>query len=203
MQNVVRKKKLKRKHTIGFKIVCFSYGKRQDKSTEMMYDIDSEDVIMGLFGFKRKEEDFVSPMEGKCLSLDQIEDPIFAKKAMGDGFAIDCISGSIVAPFNGVVTVISSRGHAIGLEREDGLKVLIHIGIESTACPSSCYKVRVLTGQKVEKGMTLIDVNVDEIRKLQGNVISPIIFVDGEKINLLKAGKYVRIQEDNIITIQK
>ncbi len=158
---------------------------------------------MGLFGLKRKEENFVSPMEGKCLALETIQDPIFAKKAMGDGFAIDCISGSVVAPFDGTVTVISARGHAVGLEREDGVKVLIHIGIDTLNCPSGCFKVRVLNGQKVQKGTTLVDVDVDTIRKLQGNVISPVIFVNGEKVKLLKEGKDVRIQEEKIITIEK
>ena len=142
-------------------------------------------------------------MEGKCLSLDQLEDPIFAKKAMGDGFVIDCTGRSIVAPFDGTVTVISSRGHAIGLEREDGLKILIHIGIDTSDCPSSYFKVRVLNGQKVQRGIPLVDVDVDTIRKLKGNVLSPVIFVGGEKIDLLKSGKYVRIQEEKIITIQK
>lgn len=158
---------------------------------------------MGLFGLKRKEENFVSPMEGRCLSLDSIQDPIFAKKIMGDGFAIDCISGSVVAPFDGTVTVISTLGHAIGMEREDGMKILIHIGTDTLNCPSSCFKVRVLTGQKIKKGTTLIDVDVDTIRKLKGNVISPVIFVNGEKITLLKVGKEIRIQEEKIITIQK
>lgn len=158
---------------------------------------------MGLFGFGKKTENFVSPMEGKCLTLEQIEDPIFSAKAMGDGFAIDCMSGSVVAPFDGTVTVISSRGHAIGMEREDGLKVLIHIGIDTQDCPTSCFKVRVLTGEKVTRGTTLVDVDVDTIRKSKGNVISPVIFVNGEKIKVHKAGKNVKIQEEKLISIQK
>lgn len=169
----------------------------------MMYHINSEDIAMRLFGRKRKEENFVSPMEGKCMPLEMIQDSIFAQKEMGDGFAIDCISGSVAAPFDGTVTVISARGHAVGMEREDGVKVLIHIGIDTVDCPSSCFKVRVLTGQKVKKGTTLVDVDVDTIRKLKGNVISPVIFVNGEKITLLKEGKNVGLQEEEIIKIHR
>ena len=85
--------------------------------------------------FKRKkkitDESYGAFGTGTVLSLEQVPDPVFAQKMMGDGYAIELTDGTIVAPSEGEVTVVFPTGHAYGIVREDGVEILVHLGIDT------------------------------------------------------------------------
>ena len=104
---------------------------------------------MGLFSklFQSNEKNFVSPMTGKVVAMSDIPDPAFAQKMMGDGCGIELTDGTVVAPFDAKVTAAFPTGHAFGLEaKEDGIEVLIHIGIDTVEMEGEGFSSNIKVG---------------------------------------------------------
>ena len=103
---------------------------------------------MGLFSRKKKEE-FVSPMTGILLPIEQCPDPVFAGKIMGDGFAIELTGAEVTAPVSGTIATAFPTGHAYGINPEDGKEILIHIGMDTVALNGQGFDVKVKQGDTV------------------------------------------------------
>lgn len=151
--------------------------------------------------FNKKKETFVSPMSGELVSLDQVPDEVFAQRMMGDGFAVDLSTGSISAPMSGTISVAFPTKHAIGLRNKDGLEVLIHIGMDTVELNGQGFTSYVTEGKKVKQGDPLVAVDLAYLKEQGKSIISPVIFVNGEKIMLQKEHLMVRNGEADIITI--
>lgn len=78
-----------------------------------------------------KITDFLSPISGVIMDISQVPDEIFAERVMGDGFAVDIKGPDVVAPIDGVIRSVFPGGHAICLEGDNGIQVLIHVGLET------------------------------------------------------------------------
>lgn len=155
---------------------------------------------MGLFSRKKKEE-FVSPMTGALLPLEQVPDPVFAEKVMGDGFAVELSDGKVTAPVSGTVMTAFPTGHAFGIRTKDDIEILIHIGIDTVNLEGRGFDVHVREGDTVKQGDLLVQVDVEYIKEQEKSVVSPVIFTSGEKIELLKNGT-VQNGEGSIIKIK-
>ena len=142
---------------------------------------------MGLFNRKKKEE-FISPMKGKLLSMEQVPDPAFAQKIMGDGVAIELTGKEVVAPFSGTVAAAFPTGHAFGIRTGDGMEILLHIGIDTVNLEGRGFEVAVRAGDTVKQGDLLVKVDTDYIKSQGKSVVSPIIFTSGEQVKQLKTG---------------
>lgn len=151
---------------------------------------------MGLFG--RKKTEFVSPMGGRLMPVTEVEDQAFSSKMLGDGFAVDLTDGRVVAPFDGEVTAAFPTGHAYGLKRTDGLECLIHIGMDTVQLEGRGFDVKVQPGDKVKKGQVLVNVDLELVRESGKSLVSPVVFVNGEQITLLKKGT-VAVEEGDIL----
>ena len=155
---------------------------------------------MGLFSHKKKEE-FVSPMKGMLLPLEQVPDPVFSERVMGDGFAVELSGGEITAPLSGTVVTAFPTGHAFGIKTRDGMELLIHIGIDTVSLEGKGFDVQVKEGDAVKQGDILVKVDVAYIKEQGKSVISPVIFTSGEKAELVKS-KAVENKEKGIIKIK-
>lgn len=154
---------------------------------------------MGLFSRKKKEE-FISPMKGILVPMEQVPDPVFAQKIMGDGFAVELTGGEVSAPLSDVIAAAFPTGHAIGIKTESGLEVLLHIGIDTVALEGRGFEVAVKEGDTVKQGDLLVKVDVDYIKSQGKSVVSPVIFTSGNSIKVLKTGA-VECGEEQIIKI--
>lgn len=111
-------------------------------------------------------DDFIlSPTSGELISLDNINDPVFSSRAMGEGIAIKPYSTSIVAPFDAIVESLFPTGHAIGLKSNNGTEVLIHIGIDTVKLDGKGFEPLVKQGETVESGQPLIIFDSNLIRE--------------------------------------
>src|SRR5687768_14633301 len=92
-------------------------------------------MLKSLFGKKEKvtKEAIFSPLTGRLLDLEEVPDPVFSQKLMGEGMAIEPTEGVVVAPIDGQVVQIFHTKHAIGLRSHSGLELLIHIGLETVS----------------------------------------------------------------------
>ena len=144
--------------------------------------------------------DFLSPLEGKIVSIEKVPDEAFSSRVMGDGFAVIVSGNNVVAPISGTVTAIYPTGHAVCIEGDSGIQVLIHVGLDS-------YKVQGLNtiyavqGQKVKQGDLLVRTNVREMKKRGIQQVSPVVFLHQEKITLLKQDVNVASGENSIVEI--
>lgn len=139
-------------------------------------------------------------MTGRLLDLSAVPDAVFADRIMGDGFAVDLEGKNVVAPVDGVVESVFPGGHAVCMTAEDGCQILIHIGLE-THRMDGLYKIHVRDGEKVKAGTLLVTADYRKIRKKGETAISPVVFLNGEQIRLLKEGQKVRAGESGIIEI--
>lgn len=148
------------------------------------------------FGKKKTSNNIVSPMQGKLMKIEDVCDPVFADKLMGDGFAVDLEDSVVVSPVDGTIISMFPSGHAYGIQSDDGKEILIHIGIDTVELGNKAFDIKVSQGQKVKKGDTLVIVNLEVIKESGKSLHSPIIFTSGESIAVLKDGQSVERLEE-------
>ncbi|MCL1800337.1 MAG: glucose PTS transporter subunit IIA [Promicromonosporaceae bacterium] len=122
-----------------------------------------------------------APLSGKIIPLSEVPDPVFAEGTMGNGFAIVPTEGRLVAPFDGEIAGIFPTGHALGMRDASGAEVLMHIGIDTVNLKGKHFHAKVVDGQKVKKGDTLVEFDIPEIEKEGYSVVTPVIVTNGDE----------------------
>lgn len=148
-----------------------------------------------------QNEVFMSPMTGKLLKIEDIEDQVFASKSMGDGFAIELTEGQVNAPISGEIIMTFPTKHAYGLKGSDGTELLIHIGMDTVELQGKGFESFVQVGDQVKQGDKLADVDIQYIKEHGKTLVSPVIFTSGQSVINLKAGQIVKVMEENIIEV--
>ena len=136
--------------------------------------------------FKGLTEEVYSVADGQVLALEQVKDPVFAQKMMGDGFAVEPANGNIVSPVSGTVSSIFPTKHALGLVTEAGLEVLVHIGLDTVSLEGKPFTVHVAEGQKVAAGDLLVTADLDAIRAAGRETSTVVVFTNAEAIKSVK-----------------
>ena len=175
------------------------YGPKADVLKSDIQDIlDSGEVIpetlpsqmteaqQNTVHFKGVTEDVYSVADGQVVALEQVEDPVFAQKMMGDGFAVEPANGDIVSPVSGTVSSIFPTKHALGLVTEAGLEVLVHIGLDTVSLEGKPFTVHVAEGQKVVAGDLLVTADLDAIRAADRETSTVVVFTNAEAIKSVK-----------------
>ena len=150
---------------------------------------------------EKGENAFISPMTGKLLKLEDVEDQVFASKTMGDGFAIELTEGLVKAPISGEIIMTFPTKHAYGLKGNDGTELLIHIGMDTVELQGNGFESFVQVGEQIKQGDKLVMVDLKYVKEQGKSVISPVIFTSGEKIKCLKADQIIKVKEENIIEV--
>ncbi|AWB45922.1 PTS beta-glucoside transporter subunit EIIBCA [Paenibacillus sp. CAA11] len=124
--------------------------------------------------------ELLAPITGKVVPLEEVPDPAFSGKHMGEGIAIEPAEGKAFAPFDGTVAhVMEKSKHAVILEHESGVQLLIHIGINTVGLKGSGFKVHVNTGDKVSKGQLLVEFDMETIRQAGLPLVTPVLIPSG------------------------
>lgn len=133
----------------------------------------------------------VAPVNGILVPLDQVPDAVFADKIIGDGVAVLPSDGRFVSPVDGEIVSIADSLHAIGFSTEDGLEMLIHIGLETVGLQGEGFQVKVQVGDKVKKGDLLVEVDLNLLKEKGLNTITPVVICDGldDKVLTCMEGK--------------
>lgn len=147
-----------------------------------------------------KTSDFLAPISGTLVDISKVPDEVFADRIMGDGFAVDIKGSKVVAPIDGIVTSVFPGGHAICIQGDNGLQILIHIGLETHGIPG-LYEVFVSKDQRVKQGDLLVKADYKKIRKKAKSSITPIVFLNSEQIQLLKENQDIEAGENHIIEV--
>lgn len=133
-----------------------------------------------------------SPFDGNAAELETAPDEGFAGKMMGDGAVVEPTEDTVKAPVDATVSFVFPTKHAIGLELEDGMEMLLHIGIDTVKLDGKGFEVLVEEGAKVKKGDALMKLDRDYIKSHAPSLVSPILCTDlsdNQKIRMVKTGK--------------
>ena len=182
------------------------YGPKADVLKSDIQDIlDSGEVIpetlptqmteaqQNTVQYKGLTEEVYSVADGEVIALEQVKDPVFSQKMMGDGFAVEPENGNIVSPVSGTVSSVFPTKHALGLVTEAGLEVLVHIGLDTVSLEGKPFTVHVAEGQKVAAGDLLVTADLDAIRAAGRETSTIVVFTNADAIqsvNLEQTGSH-------------
>lgn len=173
------------------------------KDDEATIGLSKEDAKKSISGQKKKlgKEEVVSPLSGEVLPLSEARDAVFAEGVVGRGVVIEPKVGEVFAPFNGTVMTVFPTKHAIGLISDDGMELLIHIGIDTVQLEGQFFKTFVETGQKIKKGDKLVNFNIEGIKAAGYSTQVPVIVTNTpDYADLIVTDKKVVGHGDLLIT---
>lgn len=191
---------------VAFILSWILYREKSEDPTETVQEIpeaEKNDDTTKVENVDSKQDDkaVYSPLEGKLIPMTEVPDETFASKALGDGVAVIPEKGCVYAPFDGEVEMVYDTGHAIGLVREDGMEVLIHVGINTVELGGKYYTAKVSNGQKIKKGDLLLEFDMDEIAKAGYSLVTPVIVTNSDEYEGLTRKEHGRVEPgDQIIT---
>lgn len=125
----------------------------------------------------------LSPIEGKAVSLKQVNDITFSEEIMGKGAAIIPTVGRAVAPVDGIVSALFETKHAIGLTADNGAEILIHIGLDTVKLGGKHFKAHVKSGDKVKAGDLLVEFDIKAIQEEGYEIITPVLVTNVDSYN--------------------
>ena len=141
--------------------------------------------------FSKKEEntnDFAAVVSGKIIPLTAVNDDVFSKGMMGTGVAIVPDDDVIVAPCDGEVTMLFPTMHAFGMKNEDGVEILVHIGIDTVKIDGKGFTKKVSDGDKVHAGDILVEADLEEIKNAGYQTTTMMILTNTDEFgNVTKA----------------
>lgn len=136
--------------------------------------------------FKGVTDEVHSVADGEVINIEDVKDPVFSQKMMGDGFAVEPENGHIVSPVAGKVTSVFPTKHALGLITDNGLEVLVHIGLDTVSLEGKPFEVKVSEGQTVAAGDLLVEADLDAIRAAGRETSTIVVFTNADAIKSVK-----------------
>lgn len=136
-----------------------------------------------MFNFLKKNdvEILYAPFNGKSISLQQVPDPVFSSKMMGEGIAFELTDGILYSPCDGTIMLVANTLHAYGFKTNLGTEILIHIGLDSVNLCGKGFEFFLKEGDKVKKGDKVAKVDLDYLKKNNINSITPMVITSHNK----------------------
>lgn len=144
----------------------------------------------------------LSPLTGTAVALEEVPDPVFSQKIIGDGIAIIPQDGKLVSPIDGEVVSVAETLHAYGLRSEDGIEVMVHFGLETVALKGEYFTCHVKQGDKVKAGDLLAEADLKGLEEKQVSLITPVLICGGmENRTMNTVTGPVSAGRDTVITL--
>ncbi|HGG0417162.1 TPA: beta-glucoside-specific PTS transporter subunit IIABC [Clostridium sporogenes] len=143
--------------------------------------------------------EIASPLSGKLIPLSQVNDDVFSGELLGKGMAIVPNNGNVVSPIEGIVSTVLESKHAVALQGDNGVEILIHIGLDTVNLEGKHFKSCVKNGDKVKIGDKLIEFDINEIKKLGYDTVSPVIICNSDKYETIVGEKENEVTFGNSI----
>ena len=122
-----------------------------------------------------------SPLTGQIIPLSEVNDPVFSSEAMGKGCAVIPLEGKVFAPFDGPIVGLLDSHHAVGMESENGIEILIHVGMDTVKLGGKHFTCHIEDGQQVKKGQLLLEFDMDAIKAEGYEIVTPVIITNSDE----------------------
>ncbi len=145
-----------------------------------------------------------APVSGTLVSIKEVSDPTFSDEILGKGAAVIPSNGRICAPADGTVSTVFPTGHAATLTTEDGVEILIHVGLDTVKLDGKHFTIHAQEGQKVSKGDLLLEADIEQIKAEGYDIITPVVICNSDdfsEVHLSEPGEVS--QGDEMISLQK
>ncbi|MFC4560130.1 PTS glucose transporter subunit IIA [Virgibacillus kekensis] len=159
--------------------------------------------------FRKKEEitdiSVLAPVDGELTFLEDVPDPVFAQKMMGNGIAINPASNEVNAPVKGTIIQVFPTKHAVGIKAENGAEILIHIGLDTVNLEGEGFVSHVNEGDSVKPGDKLITFDMETIKEKAKGTVIPVIITNTDDMNEIRLSdkSNVKASEDEILFVSK
>ncbi len=128
----------------------------------------------------------IAPLTGVMLPIDKVPDPVFARKMVGDGFSIDPLSSTLVSPVAGEVVDLQPSHHAVTVRSEDGLEILMHIGLDTVRLGGQGFTPKVAEGATVAVGDPLIEFDLDSVARNAKSLLTQVVITNGDLVSVIE-----------------
>lgn len=128
-----------------------------------------------------------APVAGEVVALDRVDDPVFGGGILGDGVAIRPSAGAVYAPLSGVVTSLLPSKHAFGITGDDGVEILVHVGLDTVKLDGAPFVAHVAQGDRVERGQLVLEADLEAIRRAGFDTITPVVVLNGDAFDVVEA----------------
>ena len=183
---------------ISIQIIGFDDPKEAD-SVETKENTKTTDSDQKSVNTEKKVD---SPLNGQVISLNEVHDEVFSSEMMGKGCAIIPSEGKVYAPFDGKIVAVTESHHAIGMESNDGIEILIHVGMDTVNLNGKGFNIHVEEGQQVKKGQLMLEFDIEQIKAAGYEVTTPVIITNTDEFENIDAciGNYI-IAGDSLIRL--
>src|SRR3977135_1555917 len=130
----------------------------------------------------------LAPLSGILVPLERVPDPVFAQRTVGDGVSIDPTSCEVLAPAAGLVTLLNRAAHALAITTEEGLEILVHIGVDTIGLNGKGFTPRVRQGDRVVAGQPLISFAADLIARSAPSLLTQVLVTNRERLRGMTVG---------------
>lgn len=168
-----------------------------EENTSDIDEINADEVIIN--NEKREQFEISSPVKGKVIQLEKVNDKTFASGVIGKGLAIDPEEGVIVSPVDGTIVSIFETKHAICIKSNDGVEILIHIGIDTVQLGGKYFESLLKAGDKVKKGAPIMKFDIEAIKKEGYEIVTPIIITNSDNYIDIIGTKNVSVNKKDVI----
>lgn len=188
------------------------YGPKADVLKSDIQDLlDSGEVIPETLPIQKAEsaaaavsykgvtEAIETVADGEVIKLEDVKDPVFSQKMMGDGFAVEPANGKIYSPVAGKVTSVFPTKHALGLLTEAGLEVLVHIGLDTVSLEGKPFEVHVAEGQTVAAGDLLVTADLAAIKEAGRETATVVVFTNAPAIKSVTVEKFGKVAAKTVV----
>lgn len=157
-----------------------------------------------LFGKKETSAVLYAPVTGRKVTLEEVPDPVFSQRMMGDGIAIEPTEGVVVSPVEGEVVQVFPTKHAVGLKTDSDAEILIHIGLETVSMNGEGFEAFVSQGDKVKVGDKLIQFDINLVKEKVKSTVTPIIITNSDDYSVeVTAGEHLEAGSTDLMTVNK
>lgn len=178
---------------IAFVLTMFLYKDKEESIKEIKKEEKNNMLSKEILG---------SPLSGETIELSKIEDAAFSSGILGEGIAIIPSEGKVISPVDGVITTLFPTLHAIGITSDNGVEILIHIGLDTVQLAGKGFKANVKQGDEIAKGELIVTFDMDMIQKEGFSLVTPVIVTNQANfVEVMITEKKIVNCGDNLITV--
>lgn len=188
---------------VGFVLTLILYKDEKVVSAEQSDLKDSYVVRVPASDQSETDRIIASPLSGEVIALEDLEDAAFASGAIGKGVAVEPDDGRVYAPADGEITVLFETKHAICITTDDGVEIMIHIGMDTVQLNGRCFTPFVKQGDRVKKGQLLEEVDLQGIKEAGFSIVTPIVVTNTEIGDVVATTKKSVTNGDELLYVMK